>query len=496
MPKARTLSPQDLIAADYSLVLPLRVDLGGGQPAIIECCKCLRMLPGCRLVLEGQWQQQRVVLKLFFRRKDFQREKRGHRQLNEAGLWTPELLLSWSTEQRASPAVDVLIYRFVKGSSLMALWQGEKELRARALHFTRAVAVIAQMHQAGLQQKDIHLDNFLVSNGRLCILDAGTVSRGAAPLESEKAHQNLAWLLAQVPSINDRHIDEIFNGYVRGLSAKSQAPDFSASQLRKTVTQLRTKRWWRYQQKLTRSCTEFVVDKCWNRFQVIRRDSDNPALRELLADIDGAMALGVCLKDGKTATVTKVKTGDRSLVIKRYNIKNWKHGLGRLLRSSQAWDSWCSAYHLRFEGLLTPLPIALVEERIGPGRRRAYFITDYAQGPNLLSAMSGNGAMPLSEQALDDTVVDTFTGLLAARLSHGNMQATHFIVTSQGLSTIDLDTMNFYVSKQKHKKALRRDFEQFMGNYPSEQKTHFKRVLQPVYQLLDTSLGRGTSDEE
>src|SRR5690606_11131714 len=89
------------------------------------------------------------------------------------------------------------------------------------------------------------------------------------------------------------------------------------------------------------------------------------------------------LKSGNTCTVALAEINGRKMVVKRYNIKSFCHRLGRLWRSSRAADSWVNAHRLLMYGISTPTPVALLEQRFGPLRGRAYFIAEYIAAPDV-----------------------------------------------------------------------------------------------------------------
>ena len=73
---------------------PLSVQIGG-EPLDIH--QWLRILPGKRLVGQGNWQGQQVLAKLFIAtgaERHWQRESNGIQALQRAGLATPALLAS------------------------------------------------------------------------------------------------------------------------------------------------------------------------------------------------------------------------------------------------------------------------------------------------------------------------------------------------------------------------------------------------------------------
>ena len=81
------------------------------------------------------------------------------------------------------------------------------------------------------------------------------------------------------------------------------------------------------------------------------------------------------LKRGRTATLARVEVNGRQLVIKRYNIKGPVHALSRSWRPSRAWHSWLEGHRLNFLGIATPRPLALVEQRAGPLRGKARWVS-------------------------------------------------------------------------------------------------------------------------
>jgi hypothetical protein len=119
----------------------------------------------------------------------------------------------------------------------------------------------------------------------------------------------------------------------------------------------------------------------------------------LLAAPDRAISSGEVFKDGGTTTVARIVVKGRALLIKRYNLKNLRHALGRLWRPSRAWHSWREAHRLQFFDIPTPRPLALIEERCGPLRRRAWLICEYCPGPNLLRHLSADSAPPAEVRA-------------------------------------------------------------------------------------------------
>ncbi|MFH4146434.1 hypothetical protein WAI91_20980, partial [Acinetobacter baumannii] len=74
-------------------------------------------------------------------------------------------------------------------------------------------------------------------------------------------------------------------------------------------------------------------------FRAVRREEES-AMLPVLDQADALLDKGHLYKTGGAASVGRVEISGRTLVIKRYNIKNFSHWLKRFWRPSRAWHSW------------------------------------------------------------------------------------------------------------------------------------------------------------
>ncbi|MCL6417627.1 phosphotransferase [Aestuariirhabdus sp. Z084] len=459
-------SLDSLQQADHQLSPPFQVELSDGRWA---CQSLLRILPQRRVVLLLERDGQHQVVKIFYRAKDYQREVQGHQHLQSAGIATPERIEH--SKDHGQPA-QLVRYQYLQGDSLQAHWQqaGEAE-QQQALE--QAVTLCARMHRAGLRQQDIHLDNFIRDNHQIFVIDCGSIDAHSAPLNANLARDNLAILMAQLPPRYDRHLDTVWQCYQHHL----KSTPFTAEALRQAVNKKRHYRWRHFARKLARDCTEFVTQRDPRSFQVMRREQDDDTLRAILADPDHFIAEGQSLKQGNTASVSAIELNQRTLVLKRYNLKNRRHAIGRSWRPSRAWSAWENAYRLRFNGIRTPLPIAVKEERLGPIRRRAFLITEQVNGCSLAEAFADSEASPWSQEQLLQQVIELFESLYQAGLSHGDTKASNLMVDANGITLIDLDSMLFHTNQRSLKKALHADLRRFLRNWQGELRQTFDEAL-------------------
>lgn len=457
-----------LCAAGRNPPLPLRVRLRGGNDAsdIVTLTSVLRALPGKRIVGAARFNEQTVLAKLFIGRKsgrDWQREYDGITALQAAGIATPALLQG----SELAGGGHVLLTRFLEpADSLAELWQAAAADEAAALALlTPALATLGRMHEAGLVQQDLHLGNFLRHQDALFVIDGDAVRAltPGRPLSDAQATRNLAILLAQLPSAWDARHPELLAAYARGRGTVWQPRE-----LARELARIRAWRINSFMSKTVRDCSRFVVRQTSRHFIAMARRQAT-MLEALVAAPDCALKDAELLKEGRTCTVARIENAGATLVIKRYNIKNTAHALSRLWRPSRAWHAWRQGHRLAFLDIATPAPLALVEERLGPLRRRAWLITEYCPGPNLRHHLA-QGAPPPTAEAR--AILTFFEALRRERISHGDLKATNLLWHDQRIVAIDLDAMTAHRSQASFERAWRRDRARLLRNWPSDCALH------------------------
>ena len=460
---ADQLDARDLVSTGRALQAPFVLDAyRDGAPVRVQVRSILRLLPAKRLVAEAEVDAQTFLVKVFIGRTSARyrnREVRGAAAIRRAGALTPRL--EWEA-QLAAGGGYVLAFEFMaQALELTEVWR-EAETDARRLALISGVMPsLTALHDSGVAQEDIHPGNFLFVGGRIYTIDGGGVriSKGG-PLGEHRSLDNLALFLAQFHAEHDHLAPRLLEEYER---LRGWAPD--AARTRDLLQRIRRRRDWRkvkYIKKAFRDCSRFSCDKRPGRFLVYERRYDSPELRRLLDHPDEAMAQGELLKDGNTATVALVRTGQGRFVIKRYNMKGPWHRLSRACRKSRAWISWDNALRLEFLGLRAPAPVALIEERLGPLRGRAWFISEYVAGPDATVLKEREDLAP------EMAAMARLLRLLArAGLVHGDLKASNFLLGADGPVLIDLDAMAEYRSRLRRARGRRKDLERFMKNWES-----------------------------
>ncbi|MCP4682083.1 MAG: hypothetical protein GY864_07105, partial [Desulfobacterales bacterium] len=197
-----------LRSAGHAVKVPLHLKLEcNGRVSELVCTKVLRVLPGKRLVCFGEWNDQQVVAKLFLNpgaKRHCAREERGISTFINAGIKTPECLFKGTLSPGKTPVIG--FQRVMQAQDLAAVWEQMLNDEKRVPLLNRVVSVIADQHEAGLKQDDLHLGNFLLAGNDIYTIDGDAVDAHlmGKPLAPEKSLKNISLFFAQFHPRFDR----------------------------------------------------------------------------------------------------------------------------------------------------------------------------------------------------------------------------------------------------------------------------------------------------
>ena len=459
---------QTLRLKGRTIATPFRLVLKAAEEhQELECTAILRNLPGKRLVCSGTWNhRQSVVAKIFIdpsgAERHYQRELRGINALENAQIPTPKLLFRGTLVDGLAPLL--LFQKMEEFETLSERLSTMISPDDRLATLRPAVESIARLHNAGLKQRDIHPGNFLLSANQVMIIDGDDIEFPChGPLPQKESMSNLALFFAQFYPGFDPLVPSLLTIY--GNCRDWQLNSEIREAIQQEILRWRDWRQKKYLRKIQRSCSAFIVKKNWSQFMACDRAWYSPAVEKLLDHPDTYIDAGTILKDGNTATVAHVSIGSQTLVIKRYNIKNTRHALRRCLRPSRAMVSWKNAHRLRFLGIATPRPLAVIEERWGGLRKRAYFIMTHLSGQTIDHAIRDAINDSQALESYLDQLAELLKQLAVAQISHGDFKATNFLVSSGQLYLVDLDGMQTHRSSSSFQRTFHKDLLRLQRNW-------------------------------
>lgn len=467
---------ESLARAGRELPVPFRLAVRAGpnaEPSEITVTEILRLLPGRRVAAIAQNGGEEFFIKVFVgpsARHYWRREIRGVAAMEAAGVRTPGVL--W--QGALADGGHAVAFEYIRGATSLADQWGAADTALR----DSVMALLARLHGGGVAQNDIHPDNFLIRGEEIFMVDGGDIARkGNSALGRRKTLRNLALFFAQFHDSREGAIDWAFERYCkhRGWACDRKA----RKALNEHIKLSRNVRKHEFVRKAFRECTRFSCSRSFRRFQVCERRYSTPGMAQLLGRLDAAMAAGKTIKDGNTATVAVIESPLGPLAVKRYNMKNPLHRLLRAPRKSRAWISWANAYRLQFLGINTLQPIALVEDRFGPLRGKAWLVTRYEEG---IDATHLPDVDKLDETM--ESMVRILKELHAAGITHGDLKASNFLLGEGGVKLIDLDAMIDHSRTTRLEAAFRKDLERFMQNWRDT-----PRLEQGFGRLISVSVG-------
>ncbi|MDT3715312.1 serine/threonine protein kinase [Pseudomonas soli] len=476
----------ELKEAGRSPSLPLTITLADAAgSADLQLLSLLRVLPGQRYVGAGIWRGTKVLAKLLVggnAARHFQRERDGARLMADQGLTTPRLLVDGLKEGEGG----WLLFEYLDhAESLGDAWAKVESLPMLAdeqhLVLGEALTAVAHMHAKGLWQEDLHLDNLLRQDGTLYLIDGAGI-KAETPgqqLSRQRVLENLGVFFAQLPKRLEPFIEEALVHYI--LANAEHALPLEA--LQKQVDKVRNWRLKDYLDKAGRECTLFSVERSLSGLRAIRR-GEVEALLPVLEKADVLIDQGHLYKTGGAASVARIEVGGRTLVLKRYNIKNTAHWFKRFWRPSRAWHSWIEGHRLEFLDIATPRPLAVLEQRVMGLRSTAYLVTEYADGPDLIECFAPYVQSGEAPDAQVEALVLVMQQLIRERISHGDFKGHNLFWQDGQWSLIDLDAMCQHATQLSFAPAFARDRARLLRNWPSGSALH---------QRLDAVLPRLTA---
>jgi tRNA A-37 threonylcarbamoyl transferase component Bud32 len=442
--------------------LRLRDGAEGGGELVFHTI--LRSLPGQRVSGLALWRRDEAFAKLFTGRRariHCRREEQGLRALHDAKLAAPRILYSGLAEDGYVLITECL----APAKTARELWSEAADDDARLELLLRLVQVVASHHNAGLQQRDLHLNNFLAAHEKIYTLDgAGIVQR--APGKAA-ALDNLGLLFAQVEPRFDRFAHEVFWRYAPARGWGLDEHDVEG--LSASIARNRKRKKEKYLDKIFRDCTAFKRQADFWQLIIYDRAYDSPSFSKLLADPNAALQ-GPLLKDGNTSTIGQITVDGGILVVKRYNTKSFSHGLSRAFRSTRAACSWRNGHLLQLHAIMTAKPVALIERRLGLLRSTSYFVSEYVSGPNIREFLVS--ASPESGKEIIQKTVDMLLALASLNLSHGDLKATNIVISNGEPVLLDLDSMQKHRTQLSLKRALAHDAKRLLANWGPQSDTY------------------------
>ena len=489
------------ITAPSELVFDLHV-ADGSTLAIHEI---VRVVVGKRLVCKAIWNGQQVYAKLFIdanAKRYAQRDQQGVTALVQASITTPELLYAGSFYQADTETGQVLLFKALVSAKnaemlyhkLLESSHPQQAQNAARLHLMlQLTQIVARLHTTGLQQTDLHFKNFLIDAETVYAIDGDGIKSFSPLFKKRQKQRNLATFFSKLDALDNTRIDECYAHYCTLTGIEHSALDYA--NVYQLTQQLQQKAASNYaDKKVFRTCTDVKVKQDFAQYAALSSDFANAYLSEGISTkhLDDSLSeQRDRLKSGNTCTVGKALIANQAVVIKRYNIKHFWHGLKLSVSQSRAAKSWANAFRLTILNIATAKPLALIELRFGWLKRRAYFLTEYLDAPDIAAFFSETQDITIKEKVAHETAL-LFYKLNSLQISHGDCKASNIKILDGKPVLIDLDSMQahrgaWWFSSWWFEKKHIKDLKRFMKNWTDSPETSalFKQAFVQVYDEIE-----------
>jgi tRNA A-37 threonylcarbamoyl transferase component Bud32 len=357
-------------------------------------------------------------------------------RLARLGVPVPEVLAFGSQRRCGILARDVLITKEVEADrSLLHFMENDHpglEFRAKRRITADFANFISNLHDLGVIQRDLHIDNLMVrqtpAGTGFVLLDAQRVTIKARNLTTAERAENLAVLLCNFWSLaGTTQCFRFLRCY--GLGWRTAAERAHLRHIKLLALALSRRSWDAHARRSLANNAHFIKETR-NGFAIYRMRRDDLArlLERLLPDPDRILDQGVILKDGRTVKAARVDIDGRHYFLKRYNCKGWGYRFRNAFRRSRAKRVWLNTWGFCLRHLPVPQPLICLEERRLRLLERSYVLSEYAQDARPLSQAWEDLDEPQRRTTL------THIAMLLGRIhrfggAHGDLKWNNLLIT-------------------------------------------------------------------
>ncbi len=331
------------------------------------CRGLLRHLAGNREVFVASWGERDVIVKVFYKRVTgryrVRKEWKGLNLLRDRGTNAPKPLFYGRTEAPASPKGyaaargnwAIVTERIVNSHPLNEIFNNAAR-KEKVEIMKRVCTELAQEHEKGIVQKDLHLGNFLQDGEKLVVLDPAQMRFSKRPIGKTESISQLALITSNMAKTEG--VKEIWEEYFNRRGWQLEEPDERL--LEAKTAMYKRKGLKRGLKKTLRTSKRFVRTKAGDFVAVFTHEFYAQEQHE----------------DFIKRINELITYNGKDVAVERYAYKGFLDSLCQTIMGSRAKKGWLAGYRLRLLGKISSKPVAFIERRKGGLVWESYLVTE------------------------------------------------------------------------------------------------------------------------
>lgn len=360
------INQKKLYQADKTISIPFKIQLDAEKSELI-CKQVLRIKPRKQIVCYAEWNQQNVVAKLFFDKKNAKKEQqkdaRGVRILMQNSITTPKLLFEGAAYNHSK--LYILIYERI--SPVQSLGQTLKKhtLSETMPLIHQAVTDLAHQHSLGIIQRDLNLENFLISNNTIYFIDGRLIEQLPFSVTKSVRFEYLAQFFIRLGrKMPETVLIELYKSYMKNSALLMEETDFAW--IRSEMARLYDVYAYRYLTRVFSQNTDFNRMVTLKNFIVYTNDYALTELQDLINNPQKHFS-------SNDQTKTTIHFQNKRFIVKTYqNEKGWRYLDSS--RSNKAWKRYNNRY---IRQRATVKPVAFIKQRQSGFKMTSYLVLEY-----------------------------------------------------------------------------------------------------------------------
>jgi hypothetical protein len=310
----------------------------------------------------------------------------------------------------------------------------------------QAARVLRRAHDAGMFQRDLHLDNLMVrvqeTGPQVFLIDLQRVDF-RRPLRIKERLINLAELHGGCTAATHAERLRFLKTYLLELPGVGKDLRPLLLRLETMALKHRLGMWRSRQKRCLADNRDFVKLRVGRYIGCARRDWAEGAFLSVLSRPVELLSSCAVVKDSRTTTVGAGKVCERGIHVKRYNFQGLGYALKDLFRVSRAKRAWIASNSCVMRGLSVAEPVVYLERRRGRFLLESYLVSNTVEGQNLTEITAQRGRQFSEKRDWIDDLAQFLARMHGRQVANRDLKGANVVVSRTRSGRYDIFMVDF-----------------------------------------------------